>query len=99
MSTRSPGCKRRYCHRVKYEECHKEMNSDYQETHTQNIHHGKKIKFCHLVESAQSKLGSFFTSAVSNTINNSEPEASGSSMNFSCWTIYWKYSTGIMVNI
>lgn len=57
------------------------MNSDYQETHTQNIHHGKKIKFSPLVESAQSKLGSFFTSTVSNTINNSEPEASGSSMN------------------
>ena len=81
MSTRSRGCKRRYRHRVKCDECHKEMNSDYQETHTQNIHHGKKIKFSPLVESAQCKLGSFFTSTVSNTISNSEPEASGASMN------------------
>ena len=81
MSTRSRGCKRRYRHRVKCDECHKEMNPDYQETHTQNIHHGTKIKFSPLVESTQSELGSFFTSTVSNTINNSEPEASGSSMN------------------
>ena len=31
-------------HRVKCDERHKEINSDYQETHTQNIHYSKKIK-------------------------------------------------------
>ena len=76
MSTKSRACKRRYRHRVKCDECQKEMNSDYQETHKQNVHNGKKIKFSPLVESLQSKLGSFFTS-TGTTVNQSAPEASG----------------------
>ena len=76
MSTKSRASKRRYRHRVKCDECEKEMNSDYQETHTQNVHNGKKIKFSPLVESLQSKLGSFFMS-TGTTVNQSAPEASG----------------------
>lgn len=76
MSTKCRCQKRRYRHRVKCHEYQKEMNSDYQETHIQNIYHGKKVKFSFSMESSQSKLASFFVSKE-NAINKSDPADSG----------------------
>ena len=55
--------KRLYRHRVRCEECNKEIDSDYKEVHSRLIHNGKKVK-CHPVmessDSSQSKISAFF---------------------------------------
>ena len=55
--------KRLYRHRVRCEECNKEIDSDYKEMHSRLVHNGKKVK-CHLVmessDSSQSKISAFF---------------------------------------
>lgn len=55
--------KRRDRHRVRCEECNKEIDSDYKEVHSRLVHKGKKVK-CHPVmespDSSQSKISTFF---------------------------------------
>ena len=36
--------KRLYRHRVRCEECHKEIDSDNKEVHSRLVHNGKKVK-------------------------------------------------------
>ena len=50
--------KRLYRHRVRGEECNKEIDSDYKEVHSRLVHNGKKVK-CH-PDSSQSKISAFF---------------------------------------
>ena len=50
--------KRLYRHRVRDEECNKEIDSDYKEVHSRLVHNGKKVK-CH-PDSSQSKISAFF---------------------------------------
>ena len=46
--------KRLYRHRVRCEECNKEIDSDYKEVHSRLVHNGKKVK-CHpVMESSDS---------------------------------------------
>jgi hypothetical protein len=64
--------KRQYRHRVRCEECNKEIDSDYKEVHSRLVHNGKKVK-CHPVmessDSSQSKINTFFVKSNMTTKN------------------------------
>ena len=65
--------KRQYRHRVRCEECNKEIDSDYKEVHSRLVHNGKKVK-CHPVmessDSSQSKISTFFVKSNMTTKDN-----------------------------
>ena len=65
--------KRQYRHRVRCEECNKEIDSDYKEVHSRLVHNGKKVK-CHPVmessNSSQSKINTFFVKSNMSTKDN-----------------------------
>ena len=57
--------KRLYLHRVRCEECNKEIDSDYKEVHSRLVHNGKKVK-CHpVMESSDSSQSLMHTERIS----------------------------------
>ena len=62
--------KRQYRHRVRCEECNKEIDSDYKEVHSRLVHNSKIVK-CHPVmessDSSQSKINTFFVKSSMTT--------------------------------
>ena len=64
--------KRQYRHRVRYEECNEEIDSDYKEVHSRLAHNGKKVKCYSVIESSdssQSKINTFFVKSNMTTKN------------------------------
>jgi hypothetical protein len=68
--------KRQYRHRVRCEECNKEIDSDYKEVHSRLVHNGKKVK-CHPVmessDLSQSKISTFFVKSNMTTKDDDNP--------------------------
>ena len=61
-------------HRVKCNECQKEMNADHANTHMKNVHSGKKVKLTPLVETSHSQIHGFFVSGNESNETNSVQE-------------------------
>ena len=60
MSRREQSRKRQYRHCVICEACKKEIDSDYKDGHTKNVHKGVKVKCSKVVDANQLHLSQFF---------------------------------------